>query len=188
MIEKIAGFVLAGGRSTRMGVDKALLDVNGIPLLVHVAAQVREAAGSVRVVGPPEKYGQLGLEVIPDLRPGLGPLAGIETALSLGVAEWNLVVACDMPGLRAGSMRRWIEAATRSGADALLCVGPSGLPEPLAAVYRSRCMAAVRESLDAGVRKVTEALKNLQVVHFELDNEAMMANVNTPEDWARFHG
>jgi len=188
MIEKSAGFVLAGGGSTRMGVDKALLDAGGAPLLKRIAEEVRAAAGSVVVVGRPDRYARMGFDVIADLRSGAGPLGGIETALTASRAEWNLIVACDMPRLRARDMRGWIDAADRAGADALVCVGPSGRPEPLAAVYRASCLDAVSAALDAGVRKITDALRDLQVFHFRLDNDLLTANLNTPEDWARFHG
>jgi molybdopterin-guanine dinucleotide biosynthesis protein A len=87
MVAARAGFVLAGGRSSRMGRDKALLTIDGEALLTRVARQVAAVAGSVTVIGPPERYSHLSLEVVPDRTPGAGPLGGIDTALGLGRAE-----------------------------------------------------------------------------------------------------
>src|SRR5437868_193761 len=92
-----AGFLLAGGRSSRMGRDKALLAVGNSTLLEIVAARVRDAAGSVIVIGPPDHYAYLGLTVQADLIPDCGPLGAVYTALKTSEADWNLLVACDMP-------------------------------------------------------------------------------------------
>ena len=97
-----AGFVLAGGANSRMGRDKALLAIGRSTLLEVVAARVSAAAGSVIVIGPPERYAFLGLRVQADLISDCGPLAAIYTALKTSQADWNLVVACDMPSVTPG--------------------------------------------------------------------------------------
>ena len=80
-----AGFVLAGGASSRMGRDKALLPVQGSTLLEQVAREVLAVTGSVTVIAPPERYIGIGLSVIPDLSPGQGPLGGIHTVTQEGL-------------------------------------------------------------------------------------------------------
>src|SRR6516225_2046903 len=84
----ISGFILAGGRSTRMGRDKALLDWHGMPLVNHMSTLLRYATDDVKVVGR---------DHFPDRLPGLGPLSGIETALRLTSTDNNLIVAVDLP-------------------------------------------------------------------------------------------
>ena len=133
-----AGWVLTGGRSSRMGTDKALLEMGGRPLVLRVADQIGKVCGAVTLVGDPVKYGSLGLPVIGDRYRDQGPLAGIEAALGATEADWNLIVACDMPGLEAG----WIEtlfvvAEEGDGLDAVVPVhaGTGGLS---AAPSRSR--------------------------------------------------
>jgi molybdopterin-guanine dinucleotide biosynthesis protein A len=177
-----AGFVLAGGLSSRMGRDKALLEIDGVPLVVRTAREVCRAAGSATLVAPPERYARLGWPIIADRRPGTGPLGGIETALSATTAEWNLVVACDMPHLRASFLTELLRQSQRRAPDCLLVVR-NGLPEPLLAVYRRTCLTAVAAALDAGVRKVTNALGSLQVIHFNIDDPLLTVNLNSPEDW-----
>ena len=87
-----------------MGRDKALLPLRSDPLVKRIASEVAEAAGSVALVGEPQRYRHLGFTCLPDLSPGAGPLGGIETALESGRGEWNLIVACDMPDLE----RNWL--------------------------------------------------------------------------------
>ncbi len=105
-----SGFVLAGGRSTRMGRNKALLPFRGTTLVEHVAGIVRQAAGSVTLIGDPVQLAHLGLPVFPDKLPGSGPASGIYTALTITSTDWNLIAGCDMPAVTSdillGLLRR----------------------------------------------------------------------------------
>jgi molybdopterin-guanine dinucleotide biosynthesis protein A len=177
-----AGFVLAGGASSRMGRDKASLPYKGKTLVEHVAAAVAEAAGSATLVGASHP----GLPSIPDRHPGAGPLGGIETALAASRAEWNLILACDLPCVTAGFLESLLSRAERSGVDSLIPAGPSGRPEPLCAAYHARCLDPIREALARGVRKVTEGLAAVRVEFWPVAEAHWFRNVNTPEEWARF--
>jgi molybdopterin-guanine dinucleotide biosynthesis protein A len=170
-----------------MGRDKALLPFRGSTLAGSIAREVAAAAGSVTLVGN-AGLGRAGLGAIPDLYPGEGPLGGILTALTHSAADWNLVVACDMPFAQAAFLRRLIDAASQSGADALLPRGPSGLPEPLCAVYHRRALPVIHGHFAGGTRKVTAALEGLAVVSLEVAEVALFQNLNTPEDWAAHAG
>jgi molybdenum cofactor guanylyltransferase len=169
-----------------MGKDKALLPFRGGALAAYVAATVATAAGSAVLIGDPRKYGHLCYPVIPDRTPGAGPLGGIETALSYTVANWNLVLACDMPAISADFLRDVLDAGERSGADALVPAGPSGRLEPLCAVYHRRAAATLRRALDRGVRKISEALAGLDAVPWPVIDSACFANLNTPEEWVGY--
>ena len=94
-----AGYILVGGKSSRLGRDKALVEVGGTPLALRVTNALRSVVDDVTLVGSPEKYSHLGLRVIPDHVTGFGPLAGILAALEDTSRPWNLVAACDMPNL-----------------------------------------------------------------------------------------
>src|SRR5207253_5906553 len=124
-----SGFVLAGGASTRMGQDKALLPYRGTCLLAHVAAVVHEAVGNVAVLGDRDRYGSLGFLVHADLVSGAGPLGGLYTALTVTETDWNVVVGCDMPGLSASILDLLVERAGETAADAVVAVGPDGEPQ-----------------------------------------------------------
>jgi len=178
-----AGFVLVGGASSRMGRDKARLPFEGRTLVEHVAAIVAQAAGSATLIGAPERYADLGFARLADTHPGWGPLGGIYTALGASQAAWNLIVACDMPGLEATFLKSLIAAAEASEADCLIPLSPSGRIEPLCGVYHSRCAAAIGKALESGVRKITAALGELRVDIRNFGEARWFSNINTPEEW-----
>lgn len=178
-----AGFVLAGGQSSRMGRDKALLPYRGSVLVDWIARQVRDAAGSAVIVGPPERYGALGWPVVADLRPGCGPLAGIETALASSRADYNLIVACDLPGLTAPLMAGLLEEAARRDCDCVVPAGAGRLHGGLCGVWRRHALSAVQRALDEGIRSVAAVLDRLQHCSLPVHDKGWMTNLNTPEDW-----
>lgn len=176
-----AAWVLVGGRSSRMGTDKAFLNTGKGPLAAQVAAVAAEVCPSVTLVGDPALYASLGLPVVPDNHAGLGPLGGIEAALKTSSAEWNLIVACDMPGLDATLLESLFSAAETF--DCAVPQHPDGRQEPLCAVYSKRCHPAIEAALAAGIRKVTDGLRyGLKVNYVLTDREAAFANWNTPQD------
>ena len=180
---KYAGFVLAGGKSSRMGSDKALLPFQGRTLIEHVAAQVLQAAGNVTLVGDPSRYGYFGYPVIEDIFPRRGPLSGIHAALTGSRAGWNLIVACDMPEITAAFLGALLERAESGTAHAVIPTGPSGLPEPLCAAYSSRAADAIRSALERDIRKVMDALAGLEIDLWPVDDSRYFHNLNTPAEW-----
>src|SRR5579885_2333408 len=157
----LAGFVLAGGRSSRMGRDKALLELAGEPLLVRMVRMMTEAAGSAVILGDPKRYGGLGFPVMADRIAGLGPLGGLLTALESTAADWNLMVACDMPGVTAALLREIVTHA-RMSADARCVAAVSGRgPEPLCAAYHRSCLAEVQRAVEERRLRMRELLTRL---------------------------
>lgn len=177
-----AGYVLVGGRSSRFGSDKALLDWQGQPLALHVAEKVREAAGSITLVGNPDRYQHLGLPVLPDPLLHHGPLAGLQAALTHTTSDWNLVVACDMPNLTTAFLNHLLETAQARNPDVLLPHDPQGRAEPLCAVYHQRCREAIQFAVTQGIHKMTEAFGRLRVLSLPIHDPNLFANLNTPAD------
>jgi molybdenum cofactor guanylyltransferase len=181
-----SGFVLAGGGSTRMGRDKALLPYHGTTLVEHVASAVQAASGSAAtIIGDPDRYRCFGYPVVADQVPGCGPLSGVYTALSVTSTDWNLVVACDMPAITATTLRKLLEHATVSGRSCVAAVGPSGEPEPLCAVYHRRCLLVLDRAIREKQFKMRDLLPSLEVELWTVD-AASVANVNTPAEWGAF--
>jgi len=178
--------VLVGGRSSRMGRDKALLPFRGAFLAQSVARAVTSAAGGAVLVGDPQRHGNLGYPVIPDRYPEEGPLGGILTALHHTSADWNLIAACDMPGLTADFLSRLLDAAEDAGADALVPTTPAGQLEPLCAVWHGRSRDAMEGAFAGGIRQVSRALEALRWDRYPVQQVAQFQNVNTPEDWAGY--
>ena len=186
----VAAFVLAGGASTRMGRDKALLELGGAPMIARTARLAGEHVASVTVVGPPERYASLGLGVVADRWSGTGPLGGIATALCASSSEWNLILGCDLPCLTAKWIDWLIAWARESSAQAAVPESERGL-EPLAAMYRKDCDPAFTAALDRGVRRISEALQEIVFERVTADQwreiepaDNLFQNVNTPEDFA----
>src|SRR5712692_511601 len=187
--DPVGGFILAGGASSRMGRDKALLEFAGVPLLVRTARLLDSRVAQVTVIGPPERYAALGLRVVPDDQPGVGPLGGIATALRLSTADWNLLVSCDLPYLTGEWLDWLIGRALASEADALVPEAERGL-EPLCAIYRRSCGPALAAAIARGERKVTDAVARLNLEKITAAqwkafaaSGALFKNMNTPADY-----
>jgi len=176
------GFVLTGGRSSRMGRDKALLPVNGSTLLEQIAARVRAAAGSVTLIGSPDRYSGLGLAVAADLIEECGPIGGVYTALKISRAPWNLMVACDMPAVTSGFLAMLLEAARDADAECFVPETGSGL-HPLCAVYHRRALAALQYAIDHKSFKMHDLLKSLRTVSWPAADASLLENVNTAVEW-----
>jgi molybdopterin-guanine dinucleotide biosynthesis protein A len=184
--ETVAGYVLAGGASRRMGRDKALLPVGGVPLVAHVAGILVEAAGSCAIVAPRGRYEGLGFPVLADGWPGEGPLGGIRTALESGEADWHVIAAVDLPRLRTEYLRELLAAARTAGRTAVPVHADGGL-EPLCGVYRAGDLAELQRFFDAGGRRVKDFLREIPVHGVAADEESL-SNVNTPAQWEAVQG
>jgi molybdopterin-guanine dinucleotide biosynthesis protein A len=169
-----------------MGREKAFLPYRGGVLVQFVARAVELAAGNVLLVGNPRRLGAIGYPVLPDIYPGEGPLGGILTVLQHNAADWNLIVACDMPEISAGFLSGLLDAAECQDADVLVPAGPSGRLEPLCAVYHRRSRETLYKAFASGIRKVTAAFTDLRIVVFPIPELTPVQNVNTPEDWAGY--
>jgi molybdopterin-guanine dinucleotide biosynthesis protein A len=180
-----AAYVLVGGRSSRMGFDKALLPWGSATLVEHIAREALAAAGSVTLVGAPERYAHLGYPTLADIEADRGPLAGIVAALTASPAEWNLILACDMPNVSVELLESLLTAAEAEGAG-IDCVAPvhDRGTEPLCAVYHRRALPALRAALDGNRLKMQAVLRNLNTLLWRAADPRRFRNVNTPEEWA----
>lgn len=183
------GFVLAGGESSRMGANKALLELGGVPLIVRVTRLVAAVMGTATVVGQSETYSALGLRAIRDDWPGAGPLGAIATALRASESDWNLIVACDLPYLTKPWLEYLVSRARSSRADVVLPMNDAGA-EPLCAMYNKSGEAAIWLALGRGTRKVTNGLAGLTIEHIEphewkgFDSEGLLfKNMNSAADY-----
>lgn len=191
---RVAGFTgvaLAGGLSSRMGEDKAGLEFAGLPLISHVTRKLATVFTSVLIIGP-ERLAALhpGAPIVPDARPGLGPLGALATALDASQTPWLFLAACDMPLIQPSLVRHIAARALASpGAQAVAISGPHGL-EPLHAAYRRDIHASVWEALDSGRASMRGLLASLRVVTIDpqdvarFDPRGLSAyNANTPDEW-----
>jgi molybdopterin-guanine dinucleotide biosynthesis protein A len=180
----LVGAVLTGGRSTRMGRDKALIEVDGSAMVDRVGGALFEAGSSIVVaVGPPALAG--GLASVDDLYPGEGPLGGVITALKFFAARARsvCVVACDLPWLDAAALGELVRTASAAeetnGFDVVMA--RTDRLEPLCALWNPQCVSALQAEFDSGQRAVRDALDELLVATVVVPTAALR-NVNTPDD------
>ena len=187
----IAGAILAGGKARRFGgQNKARLIIQGHSIIERQVALLRAVADEVFLVGhDPSRFADLGLPVFPDRVSGAGALGGILTALESTSADRVLVIACDMPFLEEGLLRA-LAARSESGDGAWVRTARG--PEPLVACYRQQARDRIREAIESahfkaaalGERLTMQELTEEEVSAFG-PVERLLANVNTPEDYAR---
>lgn len=180
------GFILAGGQGLRMGTDKALLTFGGRTLLERAIAVLGRVC-DVAIIGDPAKFSHYG-NVIEDVYPGRGPLAGIHAALAHSSAELNLVLAVDMPSVSTELLAFLFASAAST--DALVTVPHSARGfQPLCAVYRRPFAMAAEKALKAGKNKIDAVFATIPIRVIESEELAsagfpdqVFLNLNTPED------
>ncbi len=186
----VSAFILAGGRSSRMGSDKALLRFEDQALLQHMLHTAAGALGNARIVGPKTAYGQFGA-VIEDIYPGCGPLGGIHAALSETKTELNLMLSVDMP-LMSPQFLKWLAEQAGTAQEMIVVPDAAGGRQPLCAIYRRGALGAVEEALKKGDYKIarlfaqvpTRVVKESEIVAAGF-SAIIFQNVNTPEEYLR---
>jgi len=189
-VADLSAFVLAGGRSSRMGSDKAFLECGGLTLLARALNLLRTLTPQVRIIGPANKFAPHG-PVVEDVYSGRGPLAGIHAALSASTTELNLIFAVDLPFVTDSLLRFIVEQA--GATDAVVTVPRiAGGYQPLCAVYHRAFAPMAQAALEAGRNKIDAlfATTTIRIVEeAELSrfafSAAMFDNLNTPEDLRR---
>jgi molybdopterin-guanine dinucleotide biosynthesis protein A len=175
----LTGFILAGGKSARMGRDKALLDWHGRTLLDHMTHLISAVADKVHVVGR---------DPLPDRVPGLGPLSGIATALETSSTDTNLVVAVDLPSLTEKFLQYLTSEAEQTSGPLTAC--KIGSHFPLCLVIHRRLLPEVQRRLaarDLSVHALIENVPSRLVSEQELlnagFNASLFRNINTEQDY-----
>jgi len=191
--DDVIGFVVAGGRSRRMGRDKALLSWEGATLLDHAIARLRAVFSDVRLLtGDESRYLDRGLRVHRDAVPGAGPLAGLLAALEAAGPRPVLLLGVDMPFVKPPLLRALADALP--GHDAAVPATAEG-PEPLCAAYGVGCLEAVRSVLGQGERRMSAFWPRVRVrmvtgedLARHGDPARAFLNLNTPADFEAARG
>lgn len=187
-----AAIVLAGGKSTRFGRDKAFLQLDGEPLVTRTITRLAQVAGELVVVSnDPEPYERLNLPVriVPDVVPGAGSLMGLYSGLRVVRSKRAVCVACDMPFLSLSLLRYMLGQAP--GYDVVVPRIGHFL-EPLHAIYGQACLEPMEGLLNEGRRQIIAFYNDVHVRHIEAAEvdahdplRLGFLNVNTPQDWDR---
>jgi molybdopterin-guanine dinucleotide biosynthesis protein A len=152
-VEGVGGYVLAGGRSTRMGRDKALLELGGEPLVRHAVHKLSRLTQAVHILSDrPELAGFAPL--VPDLRPGFGPLGGMEAALAHTQYDWTLLLPVDMPFLPTMLLEGWVRSVVAMPAARAALFTVEAVPQPALCLLHRELAPFVRSAAEEGRLKL----------------------------------
>ena len=184
--------MLAGGQSTRMRSDKAMLLYQEKTLLEHAVETLRRVTQEVAVLGSPERYARFGVPVIEDEFPQCGPLGGIHAALATSTAELNLVIPVDTPLVTAEFLHYLLQRAARNSNAIAVVPEADGGVQATCAVYRRPFRSWAERHLKEGNNKIGAVLAVVAVeyvteeeIRFAGFDPAMFANLNTPEEFSK---
>jgi molybdopterin-guanine dinucleotide biosynthesis protein A len=179
--------IQAGGQSQRMGQDKALVQLGGKPLIEHILDRIQGLGNEILITtNDPDALAYLGIRLENDPTPGVGSLAGLQTALRAASNSHVLILACDMPFVSRPLLKYMIKLS--SAADVIV-PQHAGYLEPMHAIYSNACLPYVDAALDEGHTRVIsfyDQVRVRKVDEYELsrfDPQGMsFFNINTPED------
>jgi molybdopterin-guanine dinucleotide biosynthesis protein A len=182
----ISGYVLAGGRSSRMGTDKALLELGGKPLIAHAVAKLRGVCAHVHILsGNPALTAYAPL--VPDVHPNCGPVGGIEAALAHTTQDWNLILAVDLPFLPSAMLQRW---ATRiimpTNPNRVAMFTADGRPQPAVCLLHRQIapsIAAAAALEEFKLLPVLEAAANVLALQQDQPLDQLLSNRLSPSDF-----
>jgi molybdopterin-guanine dinucleotide biosynthesis protein A len=182
--ERAAAIIMAGGESSRIGVDKSMLPVEGQPMIKHIHDQLRPHFSQILVSSNClSKYSFLGVEVVPDRVANQGPLMGIASALGASDNELNFVVACDIPHIDIRFVRKMLAEA--QAVDMVIPTTGNGKHEPLFAIYNKSALKCINKVLSSGKRKISDAFPHCNVKYINLKSK-QFTNLNTMEEYEEF--
>lgn len=193
MKQTLAAVILTGGKSSRMGTDKAFLPMpsaSGETFISHTLSLVRHfPIVALSVAAEDEKYLPFGVMQIPDRWPEIGPMGGIASCLSALDAEAILVLACDTP-LLSSALIRHLETAWAENPDAqcILPVDADGRMQPLCAIYSRKALPHFLQSIAEERYALRHVIDRLDTLPLTLDKtlaDQAAANINTPEEYKR---
>lgn len=179
MKEETTGIILSGGKSTRMGADKGLMNYRGKPMIEYILALMSEACTRILIVSSNEEYTQFGHQLVEDEVPDYGPVMGILSGLRRSNTELNLILSCDTPNVTQALMEQLKDGIQDH--DIAAAISSTGI-HPLIAVYHKRTMSTFEQAVRAGEHRLRSVISKLNVVEVEVENELIVKNLNRPED------
>ncbi len=181
----VSGFILAGGKSSRMGTDKALLTFQDKPLLQYMIELIAPFCDNLAISGHNSDYSTFCIEMVPDLYPDCGPIAGIFSSLKYSDSDWNLLVSVDVPFSNDELFQSLISSI--GDYDCIIPQHTSGV-EPLIGLYNKRTLTVIEEMIKSGDYRLTNLLSKLNTCYMDCNNlikkyPRLFMNINRMEDY-----
>jgi molybdenum cofactor guanylyltransferase len=184
-IKNANGYILAGGKSSRMGTDKGLLLIGGKAMIEYVIEEMQSVFDKLVIVSNNPEYEKFGLEVIPDLIKEIGPAGGIYTALKHSDRQLNFMVSCDMPFVTKEAIEFMVINYNDSQ---IVLVENQGKLEPLFGVYSKDCEEKWLQLIEQQKVKLQDMVLHFKLKKIPVENNEIFAasffeNINTKEDF-----
>ncbi len=181
---KINGYILAGGKSSRMGTDKGLLQFRGKPLIGYTIEKLKPAVSELVIVSNNSDYSAFGLEVISDIIKDAGPAGGIHSALNHTKSKLNIIVSCDMPFISIETINFLIR---NSGNSQIVLTEHNNKKEPLFALYSKDCLDEWESLILKNILSLQKLILNFNARIINVDNNILFSsnhfyNVNSQKD------
>lgn len=188
-MKKTTALLLAGGKSRRMGQNKALLTYKNKSFLERVLDSVASFDEVLIMANDKEAYAHLGVKVVEDVFPGCGPMSGLHAGLKAARNETCLLLPCDMPHIDE-AVTEYMTSHIEDGFDAIIPKTKDGKKHPLLGIYHKKMLSKVEQSLQNNHYKMKRLLDEVKVKYVALDEtyfdtEKVLANVNTPEELSK---
>src|SRR5262245_32996927 len=184
------GFVTAGGRSSRMGRDKAWLELGGRPMIAHVLDALRPVVTDIAVIANRDEYGALGVQIVPDTNRGIGPIEAVRTSLAASRCDRVLLVGCDLPFVTSDLFSYLSNQAGRY--QSVVPLDRDNMPEPLCAIYSRSSLPEVERMIEAGEFKISPLFERVDTLFVGFDElsglrgaDLFFENINTPDEYER---
>ncbi len=181
----ISGFILAGGKSNRMGTDKALLLVQDEPLLIWIKKLIEPFCKTIEISGQNSEYDDFNIKMVPDLHTGIGPISGIVSSLKHSSTDWNLLVSVDTPFINKELIQSLF---TQIGQYDCIIPEHEGGIEPLIGLYNKQILPQLEEIINQGDYKLMRLLPKLNTRYVDCNflvrkYPRLFFNINRPEDY-----
>jgi molybdopterin-guanine dinucleotide biosynthesis protein A len=184
----IAGAILAGGEARRMGgiAKGTLKDHRGISIIEHLidALKLVGICPLIIVTNDSDSYRDYGVEIIPDLKPGMGPIGGIESSLMHFADRSDAVifVPCDLPNITSNELRLLKETFLRSNVPVVYAITENIYCHPLLSVVHNRLLEKVSEAINRDELKVRNVWRQVEAVEVQFEDESAFLNLNSMTD------
>lgn len=184
MVDKkdITGIVLAGGKSSRMGSDKGLINIDNKTFVENVIAAMKPLVNYIIIVSNNTEYDQFGYYRVEDEIKDSGPLAGLYSGLKQSNTKYNLVLSCDIPMIKTKILEKLIEVDYKN--YEVTQIESQNKTMPLIAIYQKQCMHKCLELLQQDERRLRVAVNQLKTktIVIDLEYDPFVKNVNNKED------
>ncbi|MBK7181642.1 MAG: molybdenum cofactor guanylyltransferase [Bacteroidetes bacterium] len=180
-MRRITGIILAGGKSSRMGTDKGVVELNNKKIIQYVVDVLNEVVSDLIIIANNRNYDYLGCRIYNDLIKEVGPLGGIYTGLYYSETEYNLIVSCDTPYLKKEILNTLIDAISQGDYDLIIAKENNSI-HPLCAIYSKRMMKKLETYISKNELKLKEIVKDFKTKTIDFNSSTAFTNINTKED------